>query len=302
MKILWLVALLISSHLYALEIEDQNGNKIIFDKPFKRVISLYPAHTDLIDDLGAGALLIGVSIDLDNPDKFKDIPTYSYYDNAEKFISAKPDLILIRPMIANKFKGMIDLLKSRGIEVVSLQPSTYQELPTYWNKIGKLVGKEEASTRYVESFENEVAKIKAKVASIPSENKKGLFFETRHKDFLTTSPGSMPYTIIEILGVKNIAKDAKSIRNGSTVAPYGIEKILSHAQDIDVYIAQNGAMNRVSEEDIYNTPGFKAINAIKNKHVYLIPEEIVSRPTKKLLDGMWALGQIIYPNYFKERI
>ncbi len=57
-------------------------------------------------------------------------------------------------------------------------------------------------------------------------------------------------------------------------------------------------MNRISVEDIYKTPGFSAIKAIQNKQVYIIPEDIVSRPTKRLVEGMQRLGEIVYPKYF----
>lgn len=285
--------------LFSMEIQDQKNNIISFETPFKRVISLYPAHAEVITALGAKNKLIGVSYDKKLSEQYKDIPIFTYHDNAEKFIAAKPDLILIRPMIAKRFKGLINILNKQGIKVVSLQPSLFSELPSYWGKIGKLVGKEKEAKEYTHNFQKKIKKLETISLQIKNDEKKGVFFETRHKNFLTTVPDTIAYTLIKKIGAINIAQDAKAIRKGSTVAPYKLEKILSKSKDIDFFIAQKGVMNRVNLEDIYNTSGFQAIKAIKEKQVYMIDEDIVSRPTSRVVLGMEQLGKIIYPKYYK---
>ena len=287
--------------LFGIEIKDQKNNTITFNTPFNRVISLYPAHAEVITAFDGKSKLIGVSYDKKLSNQYKDIPIFTYYDNAEKFIAAKPDLILIRPMIAKKFKGLIEILNKQGIKVVSLQPSLFEQLPSYWGKIGKLIGKEKEAKEYINDFQKKVKKIENISSQIKEDERKRVFFETRHKNFLTTVPNTIAYTLIKKIGAINIAKDAKAIRKGSTVAPYKLEKILDKGKDIDVFVAQKGVMNRISIEDIYKTAGFQAIKAIKEKQVYMIDEDIVSRPTKRVVLGMEELGKIVYPKYFKEK-
>lgn len=286
------------SNVFALQIVDQKNRVIKFETPFKRIISLYPAHAEVISGLGAKELLIGASFDKKFLEENPNMPLYTYHDNAEKFISAKPDLILIRPMIEKRFKGLIKILKDNGIEVVSLQPAKYDELTSYWTKIGKLIGKEKESKIYIKSFNERVNQIKSISKNIPKEKKRKVFFESRHKNFLTTAPGTIAYTLLENIGAINIAKDAKPVRRGSTVAAYKLEKILAKGKNIDIFIAQKGAMNRVSLDEIYKTPGFLAIKAIKDKKVYQVNEDIVSRPTARIILGMNYLGKTIYPEYF----
>lgn len=57
-------------------------------------------------------------------------------------------------------------------------------------------------------------------------------------------------------------------------------------------------MNPVNLEMIFNEPGFNIIKAVKNKQVFLIDENIVSRPVPRLYQGMVAIGQILYPDIF----
>jgi len=69
-----------------------------------------------------------------------------------------------------------------------------------------------------------------------------------------------------------------------------------------LYIEVNntGAMNRPSIEIIQNEPGFSAIKAIKNNEIYIIDEQIVSRPTMRLLQGIHQIGNILYPDQYGE--
>lgn len=301
MKKIWIMFIVLigfNMSLFGMQITDQKNRVITFDKPYKRVISLYPAHAEVLSALGAKDQLIGVSYDEKLHGQYDGIEVFTYHDNAEKFIAAKPDLILIRPMIAKRFKGLIKILNDNGIQVVSLQPASFKELPSYWSKLGKLVGKETMAKNYIEDFNNSVRKIEDISSKIDSKEMQKVFFESRHKNFLTTVPGTIAYTIIEKIGAINIASDAQAIRKGSTVAPYKLEKILSKGKDIDIFISQKGVMNRITMEDIYKTPGFSAIKAIQEKRVYQIDEDIISRPTKRITLGMEYLGKIIYPKYF----
>ena len=44
----------------------------------------------------------------------------------------------------------------------------------------------------------------------------------------------------------------------------------------------------------------KVIKAIKENKIYIIDEMIVSRPTLRLLKGIYEIGKILYPDVFSE--
>ena len=85
---------------------------------------------------------------------------------------------------------------------------------------------------------------------------------------------------IETAGGINLAKDAKPIDQGSTIAPFGEEKILENADKIDVYISQRGSMNSGGDLiSISQRPGFDTIKAVKEGKVFVINEKIISSPS-----------------------
>ena len=113
----------------------------------------------------------------------------------------------------------------------------------------------------------------------------------------TFAPGSMAIFALQTAGGINVAQDAEPVRR-TNIAAYGKERIMSHADRIDVYLAQFGEMNRPTVDMIRNEPGFNAIKAVRNDEIYLIDEMIVSRPTLRLLDGIQEIGSTLYPDAF----
>ena len=61
-------------------------------------------------------------------------------------------------------------------------------------------------------------------------------------------------------------------------------------------------MNRPTIQMIKKEPGFSAIRAVKNNEIYIIDEMIVSRPTMRLLNGIYEIGSKLYPDIFTLQI
>ena len=140
-----------------------------------------------------------------------------------------------------------------------------------------------------------------RIQTVKIKNKKRVYFESIHSKIKTFSSTSIPIFVLETAGGINIAKYAKAVRH-SNIADYGKERLLSKAKEIDVFLSQYGKMNRVSVEQIKKESGFKIIKAIKNNKVFLVEEQITSRPTIRLLLGIYEIGHILYPKYYTPKI
>ncbi|ACV61475.1 periplasmic binding protein [Desulfofarcimen acetoxidans DSM 771] len=277
---------------------DDLGKEVKLKEPAKRIISLYTGHTENLYSLGLNDEIIGVSDSESFPPSALKKQSFSYREDAEKLIAAKPDLVLIRTFIANNYPDFVNKLETAGIPVAVLYPENVDQFLQYLKKLGKLTGKEKEAGELVDQFNSQLKKIGDVVAKIPQQERKKVFFETT-KDITTCTPDSIAAFILEKAGAINVAIDAKAVRPGSTIASYGQERLLAKARDIDVYLVQKGEMNKTREEEIYLRPGYQAIKAIQNHQVFLVPEALVSRPTMRLLDGIAEIGRVLYPDYFK---
>jgi iron complex transport system substrate-binding protein len=274
---------------------DQGGRTLRIDKAYQRIISLYGAHTENLFCLGLGAEIIGVSPHEVYPPRALQKPVFSYHDDPEKFLAAKPDLVLIRPMIDRGYPQLVRRLEKSGITVVSLQPGTIDEMLSYWEILGILTGRRQRALELAGHF-GKVSQYLHKLTS-GIEARKRVYFEAIHSRMKTFSPDSMAIFTLQTAGGINVAADAKPVRQ-TNIAFYGKERILARAAEIDVYLAQYGAMNTPTISMIKEEPGFRAIKAIQDNEIYIIDEHIVSRPTMRLLDGIFEIGKILYPDRF----
>ncbi len=287
--------LVLQRNAQAIDLTDQSGKTIHVEHPFTRIISLYGAHTENLVRLGLDKEIIGRTGDDDYPPEIAQKPEFSDKDDPEKFIAARPDLVLIRPMIETSHPELFAKLQQAGITIVSLQPTTVDQMYAYWRDLGKLTGAANKAEAMIREFQTGLAEIRERFADIPAAKRPRVFFESIHAKMRTFSPDSITLFSLESAGGMNIATDAPP-RHATNIAEYGKEQILSHANDIDVFIAQTGRMNRVDKSTLLNEPGFQAIKAVQDGRVYLIDEKLVSRPTMRLLLGIRQLSEMLYPS------
>lgn len=294
----FVLLLFLTSLAQAASIIDSENRTIVFDQPFQRIISLYPAHTTNLIELGLGKEIVACS---PSDQQLPGCPKIRFQDDPERLLALKPDLVLIRPMISRGYPNLVRILEKNGVRVVSLQPTEAKELFQYWKDLGKLTGREPQAKAMVATFNNRLAAITNSLRLIPKERRKRVYFEAIHRQMKTFAPTSMAIFVLESAGGVNVATDADRMRE-TNIAAYGKERILAKSGQIDLYLAQSGRMNPISVDDILKEPGFEVIKAVREGQVFLVAEEMVSRPTLELLDGIAFVKSLLYPDYAQEGV
>lgn len=283
-----------ASEEYTISFVDDMGEEIKLKEPCKRIISLYSAHTENLFLLGLEDQIIGVGTSDIYPVGTLKKDVYDYKSDPEKVIAAEPDLVLIRPFINRKSPDFVETIKKAGITVVSLYPEKFEKFDDYIMNLGKLTGKTKESERLLGEFHNDIKSISEITKDI--EPKMTVYFESSENDYKTVTVDSMPAKAIEYAGGINIASDVKPIKEGSSIAPYGIERILENAENIDVFISQRGVMNAGGNyHSIVIRPGFDTIKAVQDDKVYVINQKIISSPTFRYYKGVMEIARMMYP-------
>ncbi len=291
---LFLVPLLSSKMVMASDKNEQDTTKV-----YTRIISLYSAHTENLVSMGADDQLVGISPSDNYPEHILNKKRYSYREDPERFIAARPDLVLVRPMIERSYPALMDKLREAGIAVVSLQPTSVEEIFPYWRELGRLSGRRNQAEAMIKQFSTRLSTIQERVAKIPEAERPGVYFESIHRKMKTFAPSSIALFALKQAGGRNVATDAMQVRN-TNIAAYSKERILAHAQEIDVFVAQQGRMNPITVQDIKNETGFQAIKAVRQGNIVLIDEHLVSRPTMRLIEGITELHRRLYPQKIAE--
>ena len=272
-------------------VTDSERRTFVFDRPFTRIVSLYPAHTTNLLSLGLDREIVACG---PSDRALADRPRVQFQDDPERILALKPDLVLIRPMISRGYPNLVRILERHNVRVVSLQPTEASDLFAYWQALGALTGREEEAQRMIKTFADGLARSSADLRPIPQERRKRVYFESIHRQMKTFAPGSMALFVLQSAGGINVAVDAAQMRE-TNIAAYGKERLLARADEIDVYLAQRGRMNPVRVDDILAEPGFEVIRAVREGQVFLVDEELVSRPTLDLLEGIVQVRTLLYP-------
>lgn len=257
-----------------------------------RIISLYAAHTEILLRLGARDNIVGVSRQesYDGPETKDWHPeSFSFRDDVEKFLAAKPDIVLARPQHVAGGKHMADALERAGVRVLALQMTRAEDLYGYWRALAELVGREREAEAMIARFEAALAPYRA--ASGKRSDPPGVFVESIHREVKTFTPDSIPIWLVELAGGRNVAADARPAAPGVIIAEYGPERLLAKADEVDIFISQQGAMNRtpldaVKERDIY-----QPLAAFRRGRVFKISESALARPTPSLLEGLALMAE-----------
>ncbi len=259
-----------------------------------RVISLYAAHTEVLLRVGARDNLIGVSGQETyrgpETEGWKKPPVFSIRDDVEKFLAAKPDLVLMRPYHVAAGRQLVTTLESAGIKVYSAQVLRAGDLYQYWRNLAGLVGRQEAGERMILDFDSRIAAYHAAASRRAEKDKPGVFLEAVHEQIKTFTPDSLPVWLVELAGGRNVAADAKPNAPGLIVADYGPERLLAKANQVDIFISQEGPMNSTPLSQVKGRGIYKSLKAFKTNRVYKIPEDILARPTPSLLEGLEQLA------------
>lgn len=278
----------------AISFIDDEGSQIALDTPRKRIISLYSAHTENLYSLGVGDCVIGVHSTSTYPPDAAFKPRFDYDADPEKVIAAEPDCVLIRPFVTNKAPDFVRALKNAGIPVVSLYPETLEAFDGYIEKLAMLTGTEDTAKERLAAFHQNLDEITAETAGIVEKQR--IFFESTEVELRTVTPDSMAGLAMKMAGGENVAADAKPISPGSSIAPFGAERILEQADSIDVYVSQRGAMNAGGDlHSISIRPGFDTLKAVREGRVYVINEKLISSPTFRYYKGVQELARCLYP-------
>ncbi len=259
-----------------------------------RVISLYAAHTEVLLRLGARDNLVGVSRQETyagpETDGWSPPPAFTVRDDVERFLAAAPDIVLLRPQHAAGAGHLVAALERAGIRVVPLQVTRADELYEYWRTLASLVGREGECDDMIGRFRHDVDRYAAAARDYPE--KPGVFLEAIYREIKTFTPDSLPVWVVETAGGRNIPADAEPASPGVIIADYGPERLLAVAGDIDLFLSQDGAMNRTGLDVLQARPLYRTIPAFATGRVYKIPEAILSRPTPSLLDGIRRVAEL----------
>ena len=131
-----------------------------------RLVSMSPALTDLVQELGATDRLVGVSR-FDDAPALKDLPRVGRYldPNLEAVVRLQPDLVLALDGVS--FAGPLQAMQAAGLHALALRTDTLDDLRTSLQALGGALGLQPRADAVWKELSAIRAKVRAENADKP---------------------------------------------------------------------------------------------------------------------------------------
>lgn len=261
--------------------------------PPKRVISMAPNLTEIVYDIGAQDLLVGVTDFCKFPPEAQKKEKIGGWinPNYEKILSLKPDLVL-----ALKFHGQsVDNLRKLNVPVLVQDCQTVEDVLAAYDVLGKALGREEAAKKAKQRLAERLNKIRA----APSQGRPVsiLFVVDRTPGALDQIYGVGPHNFVDSLirwtGGVNILSDSPI-----SYPLVSKEELLKRDPDVIVNALPpaHGRPDEVARETAA-WDGLSALKAVKNKRVYCFEKDEYLIPGPSMV----GLGEFLSDVFQKAR-
>lgn len=181
----------------ALQITDDNGVVVSFERAPQRIVSLLPSLAETVCELGQCARLVGVDRYSTFPTSLKQLPQVGggLDPNIEMIVALRPDVVL---MATSSRAG--ERLRALGLKVVALEPKTHADVQRVILKIGQLLEVPDAQ-RIWRAID---AAVMASAQSLPPKARgTRVYFEVNPGPY-AAGEGSFIGETLTRLGAKNI--------------------------------------------------------------------------------------------------
>ena len=244
--------------------------------PFQRIVSLWPAHTANLVELGLDREILAVADDDPLPGKR---PRIACDGDPARVIALKPDLVVAWK--SGNRNAHLDKLRALGVPVFINEPRRIDDVAKSLAQFGRLAGTGAAGEAAAKAFRARHAALAARYSGRP---KLRLFYEAWNRPLMTINGEHLISDVIRLCGGDNVF--AKLPMLAPTV---DVESVL--ATQPEVIVASGMGEGRPEWLDDWRQ--WTKLPAVARGNLFFIPPDLIQRHTPRILDGAERLcGQL----------
>ncbi|MDD2057157.1 cobalamin-binding protein [Pseudomonas sp. GD03860] len=241
-----------------------------------RVVSLAPSLSEIVVELHATDLLVGVLDGGERPAALAALPSVGRYGqiDMERLLSLKPDLLLLWPDSVPAAQR--DQLKRLGIATYSAEPHGIDELIEQIEAIGAQLGRAEQGQRRAQQLREQVQGLRERYHR---EQPLRVFYQVWDKPLYTVGGGQIVSDALAVCGARNVFAEQ------TLPAPQvSVESVL--LQDPQVILAGDQA-----QLDAWKA--WPQVDAVRNGRLLQVPDKGLERPSGQMIEATARLCQLI---------
>ena len=258
----WLAVLLLAFSVPGLAVE--------------RVVSLAPSLSEIVVELGAADLLVGVLDGGERPAALAKVPSVGHYGqlDMERLLSLKPDLILLWP--GSIGPAQREQLQRLNIPVYVAEPHSLEQLTGQIQAIAEQLGRAEAGRQLAGQLHRRLADLRQRYQRAEPLR---VFYQVWNQPLYTVGGGQIISDALSVCGARNVFGDLK------LPAPQvSIESVLQRNPEV------------ILVGDQLQLEAWKAwpqVAAVAQERLLVVPDKGLERPSGQMLEAVARLCEVL---------
>ncbi|PIB42713.1 iron-hydroxamate ABC transporter substrate-binding protein [Pseudomonas sp. 2822-15] len=244
----------------------------------ERVVSLAPSLSEIVVELGAADLLVGVLDGGERPEALAQVPSVGQYGqlNMERLLSLKPDLILLWP--GSVGPAQREQLQRLGIPVYVAEPHSLEQLTAQVQAIAQQLGREAAGRTLAAQLRQRLAELRQRYQRAEPLR---VFYQVWNQPLYTVGGGQIISDALQVCGARNVFADLK------LPAPQvSVESVLQ--RNPQLILAGDQA-----QADAWKA--WPQIAAVAQGRLLVVPDKGLERPSGQMVEAVAKLCELIAP-------
>ena len=241
-----------SNSIKPYQLTDDRGRVVVIDKAPQRVITLLPSLGEIVCELKACDLLVGVDRYSNWPARVKALPKLGGLDDTqlEALVKLKPDLVLLA-----RSSRVTQRLESMGIQVVALEPQSQEDMHRVIHHIAGALHLPHAKERADTLWQSIQQKLDTAAARVPQSAKGARIYFEAGTGYFAAGEASYIGETLKRLGLVNVVTPAMG--SFPQVNPEFVVK----ANPQIIFMGERAAT------DLKTRPGWQRIEAIQQQKI-----------------------------------
>ena len=271
-----LAAILLALHapaLAALSVMDDLGRPVVLAQPARRIVALTPHLTEDLFAIGAGGAVVGVSQSSDYPPLARRIARIGGYDgfDLERIRALHPDLVLAWP--SGNPRLQLQQIAALGIPVYEDNATTLAQIPTELERLGVLTGHGAQAQAVAAQWRTRLARLQQRFAhKAPVRT----FIEVWNHPLMTINDKQIISDSLRLCGAHNVFGDLSAL-----VPTVDMEAVLA----VNPQLIIGSADPERQAEWLARWQRWPQLAAVAQRHLVLLPPDLLSRLGPRMLDG-----------------
>jgi ABC-type Fe3+-hydroxamate transport system substrate-binding protein len=261
---------------------DDFGDSVVVDASRRpsRIVSLNPTTTEILFAIGAGNRVVGRSTYDVFPGEAKSVADVGMplRPNVEAVLAVHPDLVILYASADNR--PATQRFQQAGVRTLALKIDSIAQFERDTRLLGRLTGDSAVAYTLVDSVAATLDRVRAATKSLPRPT---VFIPTWDRPLIAIGGGSFLSQLLDVAGARNIYEDI--------AAPSAVVTIEDVAKRNPDYVMTSPA----AAPTIGTDPKWRALSAVRQKHVLVYDTLLVGRPSVTLGAAARSIADLLHP-------